>query len=74
MKINFITKIVMKFGVIGILGAVYDNPGDPRTLVPSPNGMQMIFNAAKPGYRYFMLIIVGVIILFLGYIFVVLII
>lgn len=54
---------------VGILGAVYDNPGDPRTLVPSPNGMQMIFNAAKPGYRYFILIIVGVIILFLGYIF-----
>ena len=54
---------------VGILGAVYDNPSDPRTLVPSPNGMQMIFNAAKPGYRYFILIIVGVIILFLGYIF-----
>ena len=31
--------------------------------------MQMTFNAAKPGYRYFILIIVGVIILFLGYIF-----
>ena len=30
---------------VGILGAVYDNPSDPRTLVPSPNGMQMTFNA-----------------------------
>lgn len=54
---------------IGLIGAVYDNPADPRTLVPSPNGMQMIFNAAKPGYRYFMLTLLVVVFVFFGYIF-----
>lgn len=54
---------------VGLFGAVYDNPTDPRTFVTSPNGMQMIFNAAKPGYRYFMLAIFLVGIVFLGYIF-----
>lgn len=54
---------------IGLIGAVYDNPADPRTLIPSPNGMQMIFNAAKPGYRYFMLTVFVVIFVFFGYIF-----
>lgn len=54
---------------VGLFGAVYDNPSDPRTFVSSPNGMQMMFNAAKPGYRYFMLIIFVTLIAFLGYIF-----
>lgn len=51
---------------IGWFGAVYDNPTDPRTFVSSPNGMQMIFNAAKPGYRYFILAVFMVLFILLG--------
>lgn len=54
---------------IGLLGPVYDNPNDSRTLIPSPNGMQMMFNVAKPIYRYFIAGIVVFIILLLGYLF-----
>src|SRR5699024_5683410 len=51
---------------VGLFGAVYDNPTDPRTFVTSPNGMQMIFNAAKPGYRYFILAVFMVLFILLG--------
>ena len=54
---------------VGLFGAVYDNPTDPRTFVSSPNGMQMTFNAAKPGYRYFILAVFMVLFILLGYIY-----
>lgn len=54
---------------VGLLGAVYDNPADPRTLVLGPNGAQMIFNAAKPGYRWFMLSLLIAAMVFFGSVF-----
>lgn len=40
---------------IGLTGPQYYNKADPRTIVDAPNGTQIMFNAAKPAYKYFII-------------------
>ena len=54
---------------IGLMGPAYYNPYDPRTLVSMPGGMQLTFNTAKKGYRYFIIGFISVILCFLIWIF-----
>lgn len=54
---------------IGLFGPVYYNPYDPRTLIPMPSGTQLTFNTAKKSYRYFIISILSVIVIFLTWLF-----
>lgn len=40
---------------IGIFGPKYYNKADPRTIINAPNGTQIMFNSAKPAYKYFVI-------------------
>lgn len=56
---------------IGLFGPSYYNKADPKTLVTSPIGTQMIFNTARPAYKYFVMaiwsFIIGLLVLIFGY-------
>lgn len=54
---------------IGLLGPSYYNEANPKTLLSSPLGTQMIFNTAKPAYKAFVIGIWAVILTFLLWIF-----
>lgn len=54
---------------IGLLGPSYYNEANPKTLVSSPLGTQMMFNTAKPAYKAFVIGIWAVILSFLLWIF-----
>ncbi|MFQ8705030.1 MAG: PH domain-containing protein [Thomasclavelia sp.] len=54
---------------IGLMGPVYHNPYDPRTLVSMPGGTQLTFNTAKNGYRYFIIGVISIIFCFLVWLF-----
>lgn len=54
---------------IGLLGPSYYNETNPKTLVSSPLGNQMIFNTAKPAYKVFVTAIWAIILAFVLWIF-----
>ncbi|WP_455684247.1 PH domain-containing protein [Thomasclavelia sp.] len=54
---------------IGLIGPVYHNPYDPRTLVSMPGGTQLTFNTAKKSYRYFVIGFITLMLCFLIWIF-----
>lgn len=54
---------------IGLFGPSYYNETDPKTLVSSPLGTQMMFNTAKPAYKAFVIGIWAIILTFLLWIF-----
>lgn len=54
---------------IGLIGPIYHNPYDPRTLVSMPGGTQLTFNTAKKSYRYFVIGFITLMLCFLIWIF-----